>query len=379
MEDFIVTIQGSGFSEVTWRNMVNISTVRGPKEIRFATTVLSATPTELTVKIDANNKLPGRYAIAVTVNNITSTAINPLEISTPWSRLNDKPMAGVGSTANFEIDGKIFVCTGTSAPSTSDYTSQLWEYNLSTDTWTRKADFPGGPRVDAFAFSINGKGYVGAGLTATNQSISDLWQYDPMLDVWTQKTGIPQGDRAGALTFTYDNKGYVIFGTHGSGWMKRNDFWYYNPMTDVWTQLPDFAGNARLQAALCIRNNKLFVIGGFDSNTSFKSDSWSFNFATQQWSFIDYIDFQPQAYFFDDQKCYVLALSFNNFQENELNLFEYSPETNVITASRPLFPGEFRFKPGLAILKNNKIYVGLGATYGGYRFLNDLWVYPLTK
>ena len=59
------------------------------------------------------------------------------------------------------------------------------------DTWTQKANFgwtgteeKGTARVDAVAFSIGDRGYLGTGYDGSNQK--DFWEYDPINDVWTQ-------------------------------------------------------------------------------------------------------------------------------------------------------------------------------------------------
>jgi N-acetylneuraminic acid mutarotase len=375
MEEFEVTIQGAGFSEERWRNTVNIFL----GSMQYATSVLSATTNELTIKIDANNISPGRYALSVTTDDVRSIASDSIEIRSPWTRLRDKPFDGVGYSASFEINGRLYVCGGLTASSGSSHSQQLWEYNTSADQWNRKADFPGGVRADAFAFSIEGKGYVGSGVGANFEIVSDLWEYDPALDSWKQKTNIPNGARADAVAFAYDGKGYVLFGTGNpvNPLSRRKDFWSYDPVGDTWTQMPDFEGNGRSKCALSIKNDKLYIIGGFDPNTTFDTDSWRYDFTTNQWSFIGYIAFQPQGSAYTSEKCYVVSMVYNFFNQNESHLFEYDPETNTRTFIRALFPGEFRPWPSIIMLTNNKIYVGLGPSYNS-NYYSDLWVYPLT-
>ena len=376
MSEFEVTITGDGFSPTPWRNIVTISCQRNGQNIKYSTTVLTASPDELKIKINATNILPGSYALHVSTDDVQMIAKDSIKIVTPWDQLTDKPFEGRSNSANFEIDGKLYICTGTIAARNSGYSNELWEYNTTSDTWTKKANFPGGARIDAFSFAVNGKGYVGSGITNQGQSFSDLWEYDPAQNSWTKKTGIPDGARTEASSFEYNGKGYVIFGTEGAGWFKRKDFWSYNPTNDSWERLPDFSGNARVRSALCIKNNKLFIIGGYNPETVFKSDSWSYDFTTRQWSFIDYVNFQPQSYVYDDQKCYILALSFNYFFENELNLIEYDPETTT-KSFRPMFPGKIRFKPSIMTIHNNRIFVGLGSTSDGFTYFNDMWAYPI--
>jgi hypothetical protein len=45
------------------------------------------------------------------------------------------------------------------------YYRDFWEYDPSSNVWTRKADFGGKKRSDAVGFSVGGKGYLGTVIT----------------------------------------------------------------------------------------------------------------------------------------------------------------------------------------------------------------------
>jgi hypothetical protein len=57
----------------------------------------------------------------------------------------------------------------------------FWEYDPIANTWIRKANYGGGIREDAVAFSIGKKGYFGIGIGGAgyNPSVSDFWEYTP--------------------------------------------------------------------------------------------------------------------------------------------------------------------------------------------------------
>jgi len=57
-----------------------------------------------------------------------------------------------------------YICGG-SFDVGSDYLYDLWLYNAATDTWVQKSNFPGGKRNHGAAFTINGKGYFGTGIS----------------------------------------------------------------------------------------------------------------------------------------------------------------------------------------------------------------------
>ena len=99
------------------------------------------------------------------------------------------------------------------------------------------ASFPGNARASAFAFSIGGNGYLGAGFNYQNNSspytiFTDFWEYNAGNDSWTQLPDFAGGKLYAATAFAINNKGYVgmgsdtIFNTH-----YLDEFWEYGPST----------------------------------------------------------------------------------------------------------------------------------------------------
>lgn len=57
-----------------------------------------------------------------------------------------------------------------------------WEYDFASDLWTQKTPFEGGARVNAVGFTINNRGFVGAGLPSANgggTGFTDLREFFP--------------------------------------------------------------------------------------------------------------------------------------------------------------------------------------------------------
>ena len=100
--------------------------------------------------------------------------------------------------------------------------NDFWEYDPTTDKWTKKADFPGGARYDAVGFSIGNKGYIGTGW-----GYKDFWEYDPVADSWKRKDDFPGGGRSKMAYFSTGTKGYVAGGQTMSG--DTADFWEFDP------------------------------------------------------------------------------------------------------------------------------------------------------
>ena len=113
----------------------------------------------------------------------------------------------------------------------------LWAYIPSTDSWQRRADFPGPRRSRGAGFSLNGKGYFGLGAReTTNQGLRDLWQYDPTTDRWQYVTDYPgQGNRYLAVA-TLKEKVYLGWGYESqetaTGVVRQvpcTDWWSFQP------------------------------------------------------------------------------------------------------------------------------------------------------
>jgi hypothetical protein len=161
-----------------------------------------------------------------------------------WTRMADMPDEALArnKAVGFGAAGKVYVGTGYGEYVTEGITYEeklkdFYEYDPATKTWTRIADFPGTARYDAIAFSLNDKGYVGTGYD--DNELSDLWQYDPATGQWTEKASYDGSTRRGAVVFVIDDKAYVCTGVSNGTYV--SDFYYYDSDADTWTQLRNIA------------------------------------------------------------------------------------------------------------------------------------------
>jgi N-acetylneuraminic acid mutarotase len=173
-----------------------------------------------------------------------------------WTQKADYPGNfgnGVYFATGFAIDSKGYICGGKRGP--NNYTSELWEYKSSTDTWTLLPNFPGGVRYQLSSFVIDFKAYVGFG---TDQDLyrKDLWEFDATTNQWTQKADFPASERASASTFTIGQRGFVTLGANG-GFL--DDLWEYNPFTDSWSTKATYGGSPRKNAVAFVVNGKAYV------------------------------------------------------------------------------------------------------------------------
>lgn len=208
------------------------------------------------------------FGIYDTSSNSWQTGNYPLTI-------NLKPDCG------FVINDTIFLV--------SQYGNYFYSYNTVTNTFHQRANtICSANRESAIAFSINGKGYFGAGVSGYNW-YSDFYQYDPLLDTWTIKASLPINLYKG-VGASDNNKGYAGLGITLSG---TNNFlvpnWYeYNPITNLWS-VKQSAYYVSQDHSACYYNGKVYLFGGRFGNSGapYRDDIRAYNIASNTWSTIN--------------------------------------------------------------------------------------------
>lgn len=199
-----------------------------------------------------------------------------------WTQLADCPGSARSGATAFAIEDKGYLGTGYNYTNESGetYLNDFWEYDPASNVWTQKADFPGSARYDVVSFSVDGKGYIGAGYDGNY--LKDFYSYDPQSNIWTQMRDITDTSdddyddeyvsiiRAHANTFVIDNVAYLTCGENGS---LMSYTWKYYPDTDLWEEVHSFKGSARTQAVSFSNGEKGFVATG-KSGTSYFDDIW---------------------------------------------------------------------------------------------------------
>ena len=214
-----------------------------------------------------------------------------------WTRLANFPGYVSSYVGGFSIGTKGYIITINSFEGNSYITNELWEYDPATNTWTQKASLPTTPaRGNAVVFSVGTKGYIGIGSKEQYNGLpveyyNDFWEWDPSTDAWTKKADFPGNARFGAVGFSIGNRGYV-----GTGWSNNyltDEFWEWDQSTDVWTKKADFAGGPRSSAFGFSIGNKGYIGTGYnnDDETSYLSrDVWEWDQMTNEWTKLaDYV------------------------------------------------------------------------------------------
>jgi len=200
-------------------------------------------------------------------------------VTNKWTQKANFGGTARSSAQGFSIGTKGYIGTGTDLNYPNADTRDFWEYNPATNKWTKKADFGGDIRAHATAFSIGNKGYLGIGDWVDYDGFeydikNDFWEYNPSTNKWTRKADFAGGDWWAAPGFSIDGKGYVGTGYDGIG-DSRSAFWEYNPGTNKWTKRANFGGGARTFAVSFSVGGKGYIgMGGnFSGN---KKDFWQY-------------------------------------------------------------------------------------------------------
>ena len=163
--------------------------------------------------------------------------------SNKWTIKTNFPGAERANAISFMINNKIYVGMGTNYNRSTliNVYNDFYEYDPATDKWTKKADFPAEGRDQSVFFTIGNKGYMGTGNTNPSNSTSvrsDFWEYDPATDKWAQKASLPKTSRCRAFGFGVGTKGYLGGGENASV-SKLGDFYQYDPAKDSWISVAD--------------------------------------------------------------------------------------------------------------------------------------------
>ena len=158
-----------------------------------------------------------------------------------WTRKADFPGKERREAVGFAMNNKGYITTGY-----TDYFEpelrDMWEYDPVADKWTQKANIPFVSRKGAAGFSIGDKGYVGLGShlnEGSEEGLNDFWEYEATTDKWTRKADYPEYITLAYTSFVLNQNGYIING--------NRECWQYEPTADKWSQkasLPEESGGA---------------------------------------------------------------------------------------------------------------------------------------
>ena len=214
--------------------------------------------------------------------------------------------AMASKTVAFEIDGVLYAGTGFGKENQTSFheSRDFYSYDLTENTgWidlNEPLPDPALVRSAGVSFVLNGKAYVGTGVTDNGgNALNDFYEFDPTRNAgekWHPVEPMPlkrssdteptldRAGREGAVAFTANGKGYVGMGRNGGFFFY--DFWEFTPnAVPQWKFIGFFPGRSRVGAvAFTIEDNRPFVGTGFHPAVGDLNDFWEFNPATNLWT-----------------------------------------------------------------------------------------------
>lgn len=206
-----------------------------------------------------------------------------------WIKIAEYPGGVREGVVAFVIGNKAYVGLGASLLGNIEtgYSRILHDdffvYDSESGIWdTQPIKFPGTPRSSAVAFSISGKGYVGAGCgKSLSDCFPDFYEFDPE-EGWIQVTRLAKA-RARAHAFVANGYGYVCFGDGA------DDIQKFDPKSGTWKSQP-----------ICYDKDETeelhpFLLGSFVINKNgedfvylWGDGCWGYNPLKNLWKKVDY-------------------------------------------------------------------------------------------
>jgi hypothetical protein len=222
----VVTITGNNFGD----KPVIISLKVGSLTAK----ILNRSMNEITFEVP-DTILTSAGKISVWINGLKATSLTDFKILTPWSVKTGYPGKNdyYYALKTFSVNGKAYVMEPDNPQ------NAIWEYNLSTDNWSRKSNLATGFLAAETSFVIGNSAYTGLGIFKdANTNFNLLLNYQPDSDTWTRKADYPGETKLDALGFQVGGKGYVAGGmTDTAPYQKQ--VWEYDPANDSWTRKKD--------------------------------------------------------------------------------------------------------------------------------------------
>ena len=227
--------------------------------------------------------------------------------------------------AAFVIGNNAYIGIGNSY-NRSEYTASFYKIALGDNSSVKLNDFPGDARSGSFYFSVGTHGYFGTG-NNNGTLYADFWEYVSSTDTWTKKADYPGGAAAGASAVVHNNIAYIIEG---------KNVYSYNPSTDLWTKKATFPGIARACGVAINDVNGIYYGAGaasFEINLNNKTcyqDFWYYSIATNSWKRLtDFPMSRRSMYGYSyNGKIYLgggYSMDNENYYRNYHDVYEFDP------------------------------------------------------
>lgn len=156
--------------------------------------------------------------------------------------------------------------------------NDMYSYNISANTWSLMGTRPSSVGViGASSFTLGSKAYVFCGRWGTDAQVSSqVWEYDMSTNTWTQKNDFPGTATWRGCAAVLNGTAYVSLGRNASDGLQR-EMYRYDQSNDTWTKVGDFPNAKRYYVQMQAVNNKLVMVGGIDTLNIPFAETWFFD------------------------------------------------------------------------------------------------------
>ncbi len=199
--------------------------------------------------------------------------------SKKWNKVNQPTtLSERGKYGVVHTNNSFYVIGG--ATTSDQPIKDNWQYNFTTNTWTKKNDVP---FTDTH---INGATNVNPGKTFVfkKQGTDKFYLYNEQTDTWREQTttGTIPVERYNGICVSNGNKVYVGGGyTYTDG--KLKDFYELDTESWVWKKLSDLPKELDGLASTAMLN-MIYVYGGIDKENKKTDKLYQYNISTNTWS-----------------------------------------------------------------------------------------------
>jgi hypothetical protein len=367
-------IKGKNFHPIAYKNRVYVGGVLAITLSVTATTLKVLLPYQERVRYESRNS-----TVQVNVGGNIRTFEEKLIINDKWFRLADAPLElrneyKICATcpSSYDYNSALSFVVGKTAYIGLNGRQSFWAYDTELNAWRKLADFPGTVRKFAAGFVYGNKIYYGTGESKLLASsfLNDWWEYDTTTDSWTRKADFIGGGRSNLNGYSNTSGCFLAYGFN---WNQYNGYeayiWKYNPETDVWARedidVKGLQKSTRWWMAESVNDEILvgYLNSLYDSNYSF----YIFNTNLKTFSPIANFPYHntwgnPNLMVINST-IYVQA---SDYSESSKNFYRYDLTTNTWKLTETNIYTDITY--GIAFEAGNVGYAGLGTLNHLYEF-----------
>jgi hypothetical protein len=233
---------------------------------------------------------PGSYFWNCSVNSTGEGAELRLDSGWGWKDISPKVspggrhshgMAPIGNTSYILLFG---------GDDNINYLNDTWVFDFTTRCWTQKHPAHSPPARGLFSFagiSDDDRVVMFGGINDSPSIMNDTWIYDYSDNEWYNRTTdiAPPARRNAAMSGIERTDKVVLFGGNDRS-KNLDDTWVYDVGDNIWIRMsPIIKPPARCGHSMASfgSNASVLLFGGLGPDWYLRKDTWSYDFAADQW------------------------------------------------------------------------------------------------